>query len=298
MIHPTTEAATNGAARYATAGRSRPPWSTPARLLREPSAVVGGGIVLFFVWIALLAPMIAPYDPIASDWGAVRLPPGLAHLFGTDDLGRDILSRVIFGTRASLSAGFVSVVIAVVIGVPLGLAAGYFGGATDVVISRLADAVLACPFLVLAIALAAFLGPSLENTMIAIGVSAVPIFVRLARGQTLAVREEDYISAVISQGVPHPKILLAHVLPNVMPPIFVQATLTTAIAVLAEASLAFLGLGQPPPAPSWGSMLDAARQFLLDAPWMAVFPGVAIMVVVIGFNLVGDALNDVLNPRM
>ncbi|MBV8426573.1 MAG: ABC transporter permease [Hyphomicrobiales bacterium] len=162
----------------------------------------------------------------------------------------------------------------------------------------LADAVLACPFLVLAIALAAFLGPSLENTMIAIGVSAVPIFVRLARGQTLSVREEDYISAAVSQGVSHPKILLAHVLPNVMPPIFVQATLTTAIAVLAEASLAFLGLGQPPPAPSWGSMLDAARQFLLDAPWMAVFPGLAIVAVVIGFNLIGDALNDVLNPRM
>ena len=268
-----------------------------ARLAREPGAIIGGTIVAFFVILAVFAPFVAPYDPIASDWGAIRMPPDLAHPFGTDDLGRDILSRVIFGARASLAAGFISVVIAMLAGVPLGLLAGYFGGVTDMLISRLADAVLACPFLVLAIALAAFLGPSLENTMIAIGVSAIPIFVRLTRGETLAVREEDYISAVVSQGVSHPKISFAHVLPNVVPPIVVQATLTTAIAVLAEASLAFLGLGQLPPAPSWGSMLDAARQFLLDAPWMAVSPGLAIVSVVIGFNLLGDALNDALNPR-
>ncbi|MBW0003038.1 MAG: ABC transporter permease [Hyphomicrobiales bacterium] len=288
----------NGAVSVVPARTRGAPRSTMARLAKEPAALIGGFIVLFFVTLAVFAPSIAPYDPVASDWSAVRLAPELAHPFGTDDLGRDILSRVIFGARASLAAGFISVVIAVAVGVPLGLIAGYFGSIADVVISRLADAVLACPFLVLAIALAAFLGPSLENTMIAIGVSAVPIFVRLARGQTLSVREEDYISAAVSQGVSHPKILLAHVLPNIMPPILVQATLTTAIAVLAEASLAFLGLGQLPPAPSWGSMLDAARQFLLDAPWMAVFPGLAIVAVVIGFNLIGDALNDVLNPRM
>jgi peptide/nickel transport system permease protein len=272
--------------------------SAMARLAREPGAVIGGTIVLIFVLLAVFAPLVAPYDPIASDWAAVRMPPDLAHPFGTDDLGRDILSRVLFGARASLAAGLISVIIAMSAGVPLGLLGGYFGGATDMLISRCADAVLACPFLVLAIALAAFLGPSLENTMIAIGVSAIPIFVRLTRGETLAVRQEDYISAVVSQGVSHPKILFAHVLPNVVPPIVVQATLTTAIAVLAEASLAFLGLGQLPPAPSWGSMLDAARQFLLDAPWMAVSPGLAIVIVVIGFNLLGDALNDALNPRM
>ncbi|WP_342364216.1 ABC transporter permease [Terrarubrum flagellatum] len=267
------------------------------RLLREPAAIAGGLIVGAFVLIAIFAPLVAPYDPNASDWMAVREAPGLAHLFGTDDLGRDILSRVIFGARASLAAGFLSVTIALVIGTPLGLIAGYFGGVIDIVISRLADALLACPFLVLAIALAAFLGPSLQNAMIAIGVSAVPIFVRLARGQTLAVREEDYISAAISLGVSHPKIMASHVLPNILPPIVVQATLTTAIAVLAEASLAFLGLGQAPPDPSWGSMLDAARQFLVEAPWMAIWPGLAIVVVVIGFNMLGDALNDVLNPR-
>jgi peptide/nickel transport system permease protein len=267
------------------------------RLLAEPSALVGGTIVGAFLMMAALAPLISPYDPSASDWMAVREAPGWLHPFGTDDLGRDILSRVIFGARASLAAGFISVSIAIAIGVPLGLIAGYFGGVTDIVISRCADALLACPFLVLAIALAAFLGASLENAMIAIGVSAMPIFIRVTRGQALNVRTEDYVSAAVSQGLSHPKILAAYILPNVVPPIIVQATLTVAIAVLAEASLAFLGLGQPPPAPSWGSMLDAARQFLVEAPWMAIWPGLAIVVVVIGFNMLGDALNDVLNPR-
>jgi peptide/nickel transport system permease protein len=267
------------------------------RLLAEPSALVGGAIVGAFLMMAALAPLIAPFDPSASDWMAVREAPSWMHPFGTDDLGRDILSRVIFGARASLAAGFISVSIAIAIGVPLGLVAGYFGGVTDIVISRCADALLACPFLVLAIALAAFLGASLENAMIAIGVSAMPIFIRVTRGQALNVRTEDYVSAAVSQGLSHPKILAAYILPNVLPPIIVQATLTVAIAVLAEASLAFLGLGQPPPAPSWGSMLDAARQFLVEAPWMAIWPGLAIVVVVIGFNMLGDALNDVLNPR-
>jgi peptide/nickel transport system permease protein len=263
------------------------------RLMREPAAVIGGIIIVFFLLLGALAPQLAPYDPNASDWMAIREAPSWAHPFGTDDLGRDILTRVIYGARASLAAGFISVSIALVIGVPLGLVAGYFGGVIDIVISRCADALLACPFLVLAIALAAFLGASLENAMIAIGISAMPIFIRLTRGQALSVREEDYVSAAVSQGVSHPKILAAYIFPNVVPPIIVQATLTVAIAVLAEASLAFLGLGQPPPAPSWGSMLDAARQFLVEAIW----PGLAIVVVVIGFNMLGDALNDVLNPR-
>ena len=220
------------------------------RLLREPAALIGGGIVLLFMALAIFAPLLAPYDPLASDWGAVRLPPDLGHPFGTDDLGRDILSRIVFGARASLAAGFLSVAIAMLAGVPLGLCAGYFGGVADIIVSRLADAVLSCPFLVLAIALAAFLGASLENTIIAIGLSSIPIFVRLARGQTLAVREEDYVSAALSLGLTHRRIILGHVLPNVLPPLLVQATLTAAIAVLAEASLAFLGLGQAPPAPS------------------------------------------------
>ncbi len=276
---------------------SLPSRNALTRLLREPSALIGGFIVVAFLVMAALAPLLAPYDPNASDWMAIREAPTWSHPFGTDDLGRDILARVIYGARASLAAGFISVTIAMIIGVPLGLVAGYFGGVTDVVISRCADALLACPFLVLAIALAAFLGASLENAMIAIGVSAMPTFIRLTRGQALSVRAEDYVSAAISQGVSHPKILAAYIFPNVVPPLIVQATLTVAIAVLAEASLAFLGLGQAPPAPSWGSMLDAARQFLVEAPWMAIWPGLAIVVVVIGFNMLGDALNDVLNPR-
>jgi peptide/nickel transport system permease protein len=267
------------------------------RLLREPGAVAGGLIVLAFVLMAALAPLLAPFDPNASDWGAIREAPGLAHLFGTDDLGRDILSRVIYGARASLSAGLISVAIALAAGVPLGVAAGYFGGIVDAVVSQLADTLLACPFLVLAIALAAFLGPSLQNAMIAIGISALPVFVRLARGQAMAVRAEDYVGAARAQGLGAGRILVLHILPNIMPPIVVQAALTMAIAVLAEASLAFLGLGLAPPDPSWGSMLDSARQFLVEAPWMAIFPGASIVVAVIGFNLLGDALNDVLNPK-
>jgi peptide/nickel transport system permease protein len=249
------------------------------------------------VILAIFASWIAPYDPNASDWMAVREAPSLAHLLGTDDLGRDVLSRVIFGARASLAAGVVSVLVALAIGVPLGLIAGFFGGILDMLISRLADALLACPFLVLAIALAAFLGPSLENAMIAIGISATPIFIRLTRAQTLVVRNEEYIAAALSLGVGNFALITQHVLPNVLAPIVVQATLTMAVAVLAEASLAFLGLGQLPPAPSWGSMLDVARQFLSEAPWMALFPGIAIIAVVVGFNLLGDGLNDAVNPR-
>jgi len=267
------------------------------RLRREPSAIIGAIIIGFFVALAIFAPFIAPYDPNASDWMAVRDAPSLAHLLGTDDLGRDVLSRVIYGARASLAAGVVSVLVALAIGIPLGLVAGFFGGILDMVISRIADALLACPFLVLAIALAAFLGPSLENAMIAIGISATPIFIRLTRAQTLVVRNEEYISAAISLGIGNVNLITQHVLPNVLAPIIVQATLTMAVAVLAEASLAFLGLGQLPPAPSWGSMLDVARQFLSEAPWMALFPGLAIVVVVVGFNLLGDGLNDALNPR-
>lgn len=289
MTLPETANATNAAT-----ATSR---SDLRRLLREPSALIGAAIILFFAVMAVFAPLIAPYNPNASDWMAIRQPPSAGHWFGTDDLGRDVLSRIIFGARASLAAGVVSVAVAVLVGVPFGLMAGYFGRLVDMAISRMADALLACPFLVLAIAFAAFLGPSLENAMIAIGISATPIFVRVARAQTLVVCTEDYIAAARSQGIGDVAILTGHVLPNVLAPIVVQATLTMAIAVLAEASLAFLGLGQLPPSPSWGSMLDVARQFLGEAPWMALWPGLAIIAVVVGFNLLGDGLNDVLNPR-
>lgn len=267
------------------------------RLLRRKSAVFGLAVVAFFVALAVFAPLLSPYDPIAQSWTLVRHPPSLSHWFGTDDLGRDILVRVIYGTRASLLAGVISVGIALSIGVPLGLAAGYLGGFLDALIGRMTDAMLACPFLILAIALAAFLGPSLGNAMIAIGVTATPIFVRLTRGQVLAVKMEDYVEAARAVGNPRWRIVFVHILPNIMPALLVQATLSIAAAIIAEAALSFLGLGQQPPEPSWGSMLNSAQRFLVNAPWMAVWPGLAIFLTVLSFNLVGDGLRDALDPR-
>lgn len=267
------------------------------RLMRRKGAVAALVVIAVIVGVAILAPLITPYDPAQQSWSAVRKPPSAAHWLGTDEVGRDILARIIYGARASLSAGVISVLIAIAIGVPLGLIAGYWGGLTDGAISRFTDAMLACPFLILAIALAAFLGPSLGNAMIAIGISAMPIFVRLTRGQVLSAKAEDYVEAARAVGNPHWRIAFRHVLPNVLPQLLVQATLTIATAIIAEASLSFLGLGQQPPAPSWGSMLNAAQRFLTTAPWMAVWPGVAIFATVLSFNLLGDGLRDALDPR-
>jgi len=267
------------------------------RLFRRKGAVAGLVVIAGFIAAAALAPWIAPYDPLATSWSLVRKPPSALHWFGTDDLGRDILSRVIYGARASLVAGAISVGIALGIGVPFGLMSGYRGGFVDALISRITDAMLACPFLILAIALAAFLGPSLGNAMIAIGISTTPIFVRLTRGQTMSVKVEDYIEAARAVGNPRWRIALFHILPNIMPALLVQATLSIAAAIIAEAALSFLGLGQQPPAPSWGSMLNAAQRFLTNAPWMALWPGLAIFLVVLSFNLVGDGLRDALDPR-
>ena len=267
------------------------------RLFRRKGAVAGLVVIAGFIAAAALAPWIAPYDPLATSWSLVRKPPSALHWFGTDDLGRDILSRVIYGARASLVAGAISVGIALGIGVPFGLMSGYRGGFVDALISRITDAMLACPFLILAIALAAFLGPSLGNAMIAIGISTTPIFVRLTRGQTMSVKVEDYIEAARAVGNPRWRIALFHILPNIMPALLVQATLSIAAAIIAEAALSFLGLGQQPPAPSWGSMLNAAQRFLTNAPWMAMWSGLAIFLVVLSFNLVGDGLRDALDPR-
>ncbi|MBU3732121.1 MAG: ABC transporter permease [Beijerinckiaceae bacterium] len=267
------------------------------RLKARKSALVALFVIIALILIAIFAPLIAPYDPTKQSWSAVRKAPSLAHWFGTDEVGRDILSRIIYGARASLSAGVISVGIAISIGVPLGLLAGYLGGKVDAVLGRITDAMLAIPFLILAIALAAFLGPSLGNAMIAIGVTATPLFIRLTRGQTLSVVKEDYVEAARAVGNPGWRIALRHILPNVMPALLVQATLTIATAIIAEASLSFLGLGQQPPAPSWGSMLNAAQRFLTNAPWMAVWPGLAIFVTVLSFNLFGDGLRDALDPR-
>ena len=259
--------------------------------------MLGGLVVLLFVGLALLAPWIAPYDPIATSWSAIRKAPSAAHWFGTDEIGRDVLSRVVWGTQASLLAGVVSVSISLLLGVPIGLAAGFIGGWVDGLISRITDAFLACPFLILAIALAAFLGPSLQNAMIAIGVSAAPIFVRLTRAQVINILVEDYIEAARAVGNPPWRIALRHVLPNITAPVMVQATLAIASAVIAEASLSFLGLGQQPPAPSWGSMLNTAKNYVDNAPWMAIWPGMSIFVLVLSFNLLGDGLRDALDPR-
>jgi peptide/nickel transport system permease protein len=266
-------------------------------LARRPTAVFGAVVLAVAVLLALFAPWIAPYDPLATSWSLVRKAPSAAHWFGTDEVGRDLLSRVIWGTRASLSAGVIAVSIAVGLGVPIGMVAGYVGGWIDAVISRITDAMLAVPFLILAIALAAFLGPSLGNAMIAIGITATPIFVRLSRGQVQAARAEDYVEAARAVGNPPLRILLRHVLPNILPPVMVQATLAVAAAIIAEASLSFLGLGQQPPQPSWGSMLNTAQRFLTQAPWMAVFPGIAIFLTVLAFNLFGDGLRDVMDPK-
>ena len=237
------------------------------RLLGRKGAVAGLVVITMFIVLALFAPLIAPYDPIATSWTLVRKPPSALHWFGTDDLGRDILARVIYGARASLLAGAISVGIALTIGVPLGLLSGYRGGWADALISRITDAMLACPFLILAIALAAFLGPSLGNAMIAIGISATPIFIRLTRGQVMSVKVEDYVEAARAVGNPPRRIALVHILPNIMPALLVQATLSIAAAIIAEAALSFLGLGQQPPSPSWGSMLNAAQRFRTRPGW-------------------------------
>jgi len=274
------------------------PWHRAWRKLRRRRAAMFGlAVVIGFIALALFAAWLAPQDPIATSWGAIRKPPSAAHWFGTDEIGRDVFSRVVWGTQASMLAGVVSVSISLMLGVPIGLAAGFLGGWVDAAISRLIDAFLACPFLILAIALAAFLGPSLTNAMIAIGVSATPIVARLTRGAVIHVKVEDYIEAARALGASPLRQVLRHVLPNIAAPLIVQATLAIAAAVIAEASLSFLGLGQQPPAPSWGSMLNTAKNYVDQAPWMAIWPGLSIFLLVLAFNLLGDGLRDALDPR-
>lgn len=262
-----------------------------------PSGQLGAAIVVAFVLTALCAPVIAPYSPVATDWSAVLQPPSATHLLGTDDLGRDVLSRLIHGGQTSLIAGFAAVAIAIALGAPLGIVAAWFGGWTDVAISRLADALLACPQIMLAIGLAAFLGGGLFNAALAIGLSTVPVFIRLARAQTIREKNALYIEAAVSVGVSVPRLMRVHLLPNIVPPLIVQATLSIATAIIAEAGLSFLGLGRALPAPSWGSMLTVGKDFIPTAPWLSIWPGLSICIVVIGFNLLGDGLRRALDPR-
>ncbi len=268
-------------------------------LRRNPRIIVGGSLVTFLVAMAVFAPWIAPYDPTLVDPQIALEPPGGAHLFGTDDLGRDVLSRVIWGARISLSVGVIAVGLGFTIGVGLGLAAGYLGGAFDLIAMRAIDALLAFPALILAISITAALGPQIQNAMIAIGVVAIPLYTRLTRGQVLSVRERDYVTAARTVGAPPLRIVLRHIFPNVTNALVVQATLSIAFAILAEASLSFLGLGAQPPTPTWGGDVNYSQRWLSNLMWwMSVGPGLAIFLAVFAFNFLGDALRDALDPRL
>ena len=268
-------------------------------LRRNPRMIVGGAIVLAWLIIAIFAPFLAPYDPIKVNVTDSLIPPGGAHWLGTDDLGRDVLSRVMWGSRVSLSVGVISVSIGLLVGTSLGLAAGYLGGKFDLFIMRGIDALLAFPALILAIAITSALGPQIQNAMIAIGIVAIPAYARLTRGQVLAVRAREYIVAARTIGASPLRIVMRHIFPNIMNTLIVQATLSTAFAILAEAALSFLGLGPQPPYPSWGQDINYSQRYLANLKWwMSVGPGIAIFTAVFGFNFLGDALRDALDPRL
>jgi ABC-type dipeptide/oligopeptide/nickel transport system permease subunit len=281
--------------------------ATPARgrrlmALRRAAAArlapFGAAVVLAAILVALFAPVLAPHNPLKQDLGNALAPPGRSHLLGTDNVGRDVLSRMIWGTRISLAAGFVSVAIAMVAGSLLGLLAGYAGGRIDALVMRLMDAVLSFPPLVLALALGAVLGAGLTGVLLALGVVYTPTFARLMRGQVLTITAREYVEAARALGTSGWRIAWRHVVPNATAPIVVQASLSVAFAILAEASLSFLGLGIQPPAASWGSMINAGRGYLQQAPWIVFGPGAALFLTVVGLNFVGDAVRDTLDPRL
>lgn len=268
------------------------------RLLARPPTAIGLVVATSVIAIAILAPVLAPFPPNASDFEAILSPPTGTHPFGTDELGRDILSRVMWGARASMQAGLLATLIAVAVAVPVGLLAGYYRGVLDTVVMRVTDALLAFPFLIIAVGLAAILGPSLLNATVAIGIVQAPKLVRITRGEVLSLREESFVHAAIADGAPDRSVIFRHILPNAINVLLVQATVILPFAILAEATLSFLGLGVQPPTPSWGVMLTAAQPYLSLAPWFAITPGLAILVTTLSFNLVGDGLRDVLDPRL
>jgi len=269
------------------------------RFARHVSGTVGAAILLLVILAAVFAPHLTRYDPSRPDYGAALQEPSAAHPFGTDDLGRDYMTRVIYGARTSLNAGLISVGLALLIGLPFGLISGYFRGFWDeIIIMRIVDALQAFPFLILALAIAAVLGPGLNKAMIAIGISFSPGFIRIVRGQVLAQREQDHVLAARAQGASDWRIIFQHVLPNSMGPVLVQASLAIAGAIIAEASLSYLGLGAQPPTPSWGQALTAAQSYLTLHPYLAIWPGGAIFVTVLAFNLLGDGLRDTTDPRL
>ena len=268
-------------------------------LRKNPRMLVGLVLLTILLFVAVFAPIIAPYDPIKVNITDALEPPSLNHLLGTDDLGRDVFSRVLWGSRISLSVGVISVTIGFLVGVSIGLLAGYLGGTFDLLAMRVIDALLAFPALVLAIAITAALGPQIQNAMIAIGIVAVPGYARLTRGQVLSVRSREFILAARTVGVPPLRIVLRHIFPNIANTLVVQATLATAFAILAEAALSFLGLGPQPPYPSWGQDINYSQRYVANMKWwMSAGPGIAIFIAVFTFNFLGDALRDALDPRL
>ncbi|MFI7341124.1 ABC transporter permease [Streptomyces sp. NPDC050085] len=275
-------------------GRAADAWR---RLRRNRLALTGAVLAALFVLIAVFSSLLTPYDPARPDFDHVLAAPSRAHWLGTDDLGRDQLSRVLVGVTASMQVGVLAVVLAFVLAVPLGLVAGYFGKFADTVVSRLTDTMLAFPFLVLAVGLAAVLGPSLKNATIAIGISQIPAIIRITRAETLRLKHLDYVGAAIANGAGNGTILFRHILPNATSALIVQATVGVPSAIIGEAVLSFLGLGVQPPSPSLGVMLSSAQPFIATAPWMAVFPGLVIVLATLAFNLLGDGVRDILDPR-
>ena len=287
-------AATILAADAAPAPRRNRTWG---KLRKNKSAMVGGFVVLAFIIIALLAPVLPIPDPTLTDWGKIRLAPTAEHWLGTDEIGRDILSRMVWGARASLMAGVISVLIAMAVGVPLGVVAGYFGGWTDEILMRITDIFLAFPKLVLALALVAALGPGIENAVLAIAITSWPPYARIARAETLTFRNSEFIAATRLLGASHARIITRHVLPLCTSSMIVRVTLDMAGIILTAAGLGFLGLGAQPPLPEWGAMISRGRTFILDQWWVATMPGFAIILVSLGFCLLGDGLRDVLDPK-
>jgi peptide/nickel transport system permease protein len=270
-----------------------------SRFFQNKLAVIGGAFTLMLILMAIFAPFVAPHAPAEQDYAKFLQSPSSQNLMGTDELGRDIFSRVIFGARVSIQAGIISVGIALLIGIPIGLFSGYYRGVLDeLVVMRFTDALLSFPPLVLALSLAAVLGAGLQNAMIAIGIIFTPNFIRLVRGEVLSQREREYVTAAKASGISDIKIMFRHIFPNCLPPILVQATLSIAAAIISEASLSYLGLGTQPPTPSWGAMLSMGQGYLGDAPWISLFPGLFIFLTVLSINLFGDGLRDALDPKL
>lgn len=258
---------------------------------------LGAAIVLFFIIVAIFAPFIATYDPSATNLKGTFLPPSSKHFFGTDDIGRDVFSRVVYGSRVSLFVGFIAVGISLIIGVILGLASGYYGGKVDSIIMRFTDIMLSFPSFFLILAVIAFLKPSIINVMIVIGFTGWMGVARLVRAEVMSVKNREYITAAILQGLSHKRIMFKHILPNVLSPVFVTATLSIAGAILLESSLSFLGLGVQPPTPSWGNILTDGQKNIINAWWLSFFPGLAIVFTALGYNLLGEGLRDLLDPK-